>query len=75
MLIGEGKCGANLFQARGALVFSQKLINFECLWERQAARIYVQGRDPGEERSPGLLVGHEAVRRKMSPGAHLRPDR
>ena len=66
MLIAEGKCGANLFEARGALVFSQKLIFRVPLGTAGCADLH-PSRGPGEERPPGLRVGHEGVGRKMSP--------
>ena len=53
VLVGKGKRGADLFEARGSFVFSQDAINFERLRERQTAWVEARGRSPGEK---GLQV-------------------
>ena len=66
MLIGKGKRGPNLFEARSVLPFSQKPIRLQGGRKRKTARIETRGRRPGEERPPGALIGREAVCRKVA---------
>ena len=65
VLVGKGKRGADLFEARRVLPVSQEPIGFQGRRERKTARIETRGRCPGKKPCPGALIGREAVSRKV----------
>jgi hypothetical protein len=67
MLVGKGKRGPDLLEARGVLPLAQKPIRFQGRRKRKTARIETRGRRPCEECPPGALIGREAVPRKIPP--------
>ena len=66
VLVGKGKRGADLFEARGILPVSQEPIGLQGSRKRKAPRIEARGRRPGQKPCPGALIGRETVSRKVA---------
>ena len=65
MLVGKGKRGADLFEARRVLPLPQEPIGLQGGRKRKTPRIETRSRRPGEKPCPGPLIGREAVGRKV----------
>ena len=66
MLVGEGKRGEDLFEARGVLPLAQEPIGLQGGRKRKTPGIEIRGRRPGKKPCPGPLIGREAVSRKVA---------
>ena len=65
MLVGKGKRGPDLLEARGVLPLSQEPIGLQGGRKRKTPRIETRSRRPGKKPCPGPLIGREAVSRKV----------
>ena len=65
MLVGKGKRGTDLFEARRVLPVSQEPIGLQGGRKRKTPRIETRSRRPGKKPCPGPLIGREAVTRKI----------
>ena len=65
MLVGKGKRGADLLEARGVLPLAQEPIGFQGRRKRKTPRIETCRRRPGQKSGPGALIGRETVARKV----------
>ena len=61
MLVGKGKRGPNLLEARSVFAFSQKPVGLQGGRERKTPWIETCGRRPCEKRPPGPLVGRQTI--------------
>ena len=66
MLVGKGKRGPNLLEARSVFAFSQEPIGLQCGRKRKTARIETRSRRPGKKPCPDALIGREAVERQVA---------
>jgi hypothetical protein len=57
MLVGKGKRGPNLFEARRVLPSPRKEYAFQDGRKRKTPRMETSGIRPREERAPGALIG------------------
>ena len=65
VLVGKGKRGPDLFEARGVLPVSQEPIGLQGGRKRKTPRIEARSRRPGKKPCPGALIGRETVSRKI----------
>jgi hypothetical protein len=65
VLVGKGKRGPDLFEARRVLAVSQEPIGLQGSRKRKTARIETRGPCPGQKPCPDALVRCETVSRKI----------
>ena len=67
MLVGKGKRGANLLEARGVLPLAQEPIGRQGGRKRKTPGIEIRGSRPGKKSCPGPLICRQAVSREVPP--------